>query len=55
MRTKKKRTTNKRLDPVFSEKQQKAAVPQGMAAFLRMRRGSLDFKSSRLYKPPALC
>ena len=55
MRTTKKRTTNKRPDPVFSEKQQKAAVPLGMAAFLRMRRGSLDFKSSRLYKPPALC
>lgn len=34
MRTTKKRTTNKRPDPVFSEKQQKAAVPLGMAAFL---------------------
>lgn len=33
MRTTKKRTTNKRPDPVFSEKQQKAAVPLGMAVF----------------------
>ena len=41
MRTTKKRTTNKRPDPVFSEKQQKAAVPLGMAAFLVVEKALL--------------
>ena len=53
MRTKKRtRTTSNSGSPVFGFLQNKAAVPQGMAAFLRMRRGGLDFKSSRYTNHP---